>query len=137
MAGCRLGYVCGHPEDIKYVQKYCTPHNANAFAMLFAEKILTTPGMLESLIEKFNEGRGYLIETLNANGYRHKGEAGNFIFIEPKTDAQTIVERMKAEKKILIKVYPNVGEFGNCLRVSIGEKQYMEKFMVALLELDR
>lgn len=137
MAGCRLGYVCGHPEDIKYVQKYCTPHNANAFAMLFAEKILTTPGMLESLIEKFNEGRGYLIETFNANGYRHKGEAGNFIFIEPKTDAQTIVERMKAEKKILIKVYPNVGEFGNCLRVSIGEKQYMEKFMVALLELDR
>lgn len=137
MAGCRLGYVCGHPEDIKYVQKYCTPHNTNAFAMLFAEKILTTPGMLESLIEKFNEGRGYLIETLNANGYRHKGEAGNFIFIEPKTDAQTIVERMKAEKKILIKVYPNVGEFGNCLRVSIGEKQYMEKFMVALLELDR
>lgn len=137
MAGCRLGYVCGHPEDIKYVQKYCTPHNTNAFAMLFAEKILTTPGMLESLIEKFNEGRGYLIETLDANGYRHKGEAGNFIFIEPKTDAQTIVERMKAEKKILIKVYPNVGEFGNCLRVSIGEKQYMEKFMLALLELDR
>ena len=137
MAGCRLGYVCGHPEDIKYVQKYCTPHNTNAFAMLFAEKILTTPGMLDSLIEKCNGGSGYLIEALDANGYRHKGEAGNFIFIEPKTDAQNIVDRMKAEKKILIKVYPNVGEFGNCLRVSIGEKQYMEKFMDALLELDK
>lgn len=137
MAGCRLGYVCGHPEDIKYVQKYCTPHNTNAFAMLFAEKILTTPGMLDSLIEKFNGGRVYLVETLDANGYRHKGEAGNFIFIEPKTDAARVVERMKAEKKILIKVYPNVGEFGNCLRVSIGEKQYMEKFMCALLELDK
>lgn len=137
MAGCRLGYVCGHPEDVKYVQKYCTPHNTNAFAMLFAEKILTTPGMLDSLVEKFNGGRNYLLESLDANGYRHKGEAGNFIFIEPKTDAARIVERMKAEKKILIKVYPNVGEFGNCLRVSIGEKQYMETFMNALLELDK
>ena len=137
MAGCRLGYVCGHPEDIKYVQKFCTPHNTNAFAMLFAEKILTTPGMLDSLVEKFNGGRGYLIEELDKNGYRHKGEAGNFIFIEPKTDAARIVERMKAEKKILIKTYPNVGEFGNCLRVSIGEKQYMEKFVSALLELDK
>lgn len=136
MAGCRLGYVCGHPEDIKYVQKYCTPHNTNAFAMLFAEKILTTPGMLDDLVTKFNEGRKYLIDTLDENEYRHKGEAGNFIFIEPKTDAQTIVNRMKAEKKILTKTYPNVGEFGNCLRVSIGEKQYMEKFMSALLELD-
>lgn len=32
-----------------------------------------------------------------------------FIFIKPKTDAQTIVDRMKAEKMILIKTYPNVG----------------------------
>ena len=137
MAGCRLGYVCGHPDDIKYVQKFCTPHNTNAFAMLFAEKILTTPGMLDELIRKFNEGRCYLIESLDKNGYRHKGEAGNFIFIEPKSDAKTIVDRMKFEKKILIKTYANVGEFGNCLRVSIGEKQYMEKFMDALLELDK
>lgn len=137
MAGCRLGYVVGHPEDIRMIQKYCTPHNTNAFAMQFAEDILTTPGMLESLITKFNEGRAYLVQELDRNGYRHKGEAGNFMFIEPKTDAEGIVERMKAEKKILIKEYPNVGEFGNCLRVSIGEKQYMEKFMNALLEIDK
>ena len=137
MAGCRLGYVCGHPDDIKYVQKFCTPHNTNAFAMLFAEKILTTPGMLDELIKKFAEGRKYLVEALDKSGYRHKGEAGNFIFIEPKTDAATIVSRMKEEKKILIKVYPNVGNFGNCLRVSIGEKQYMERFMNALLNLDK
>lgn len=137
LAGCRLGYVVGHPDDIKYVQKFCTPHNTNAFAMLFAEKILTTPGMLDDLIAKFTEGRQYLVDTLDANGYRHKGEAGNFMFIEPKTDAETIVNRMKAEKGILIKVYPNVGEFGNCLRVSIGEKKYMERFIEALFELDK
>lgn len=137
MAGCRLGYVVGHPEDIQYIQKYCTPHNVNAFAMLFAEKILTTPRMLDSLIKAFLGGRRYLLEELDKNGYRHKGDAGNFLFIEPKTDAQTIVNRMKEEKKILIKMYPNVGEFGNCLRVSIGEKQYMERFMRALLELDQ
>ena len=137
IAGCRLGYVIGDPDDIKYVQKYCTPHNINAFAMLFAEKILTTPGMVEKLIEKFNTGRSYLIRALDENGYRHKGEAGNFIFIEPRTEAKKIVERMKSEKKILIKEYSNVGELGNCLRVSIGEKTYMERFISALLELDK
>lgn len=137
MAGCRLGYVVGHPEDIEMVQKLCTPHNTNAFALQFAEDILETPGMLDSLILKFNEGRKYLIEALDQAGYRHKGEAGNFLFIEPKHDAQTIVDRMKKEKKILIKAYPNVGEFGNCLRVSIGEKKYMQQFMNALLEIDK
>lgn len=136
MAGCRLGYVAGWPDGIKMVQKMCTPHNTNAFAMKFAEAVLTTPGMLDSLIQNFKTGREYLINWLDANGYPHKGEAGNFIFIKPKTDAQTIVDRMKAEKKILIKTYPNVGEFGNCLRVSIGEQKYMEQFTAGLEELD-
>ena len=125
MAGCRLGYVAGWPEGVKLVQKMCTPHNTNAFALRFAEAVLTTPGMIDSLIKNFTEGREYLVKWLDENGYAHKGEAGNFIFIKPKTDAQTIVDRMKAEKMILIKSYPNVGEFGNCLRVSIGEMKYM------------
>ena len=137
LAGCRLGYVCGDPEDIKYVQKFCTPHNVNAFGMLFAEKIIETPGMIDGMIQKFNEGRRYFIEELDKNGYRHKGEAGNFLFVEPKTDAGTIVSRMKNEKKILIKSYSHVGELGDCLRVTIGEKKYMEQFMSALLELDK
>lgn len=137
LAGCRLGYVVGQAEDIKYVQKFCTPHNTNAFAMLFAEKILETPGVLEDLIDKFKEGRSYLIESLDSNDYKHKGEAGNFIFIQPKTSAEEVVRRMKEEKKILIKSYKNVGELGDCLRVSIGEKKYMQTFLDALLEIDK
>ena len=136
MAGCRLGYVAGWPEGVKMVQKMCTPHNTNAFAMRFAEAILTTPGMLDQLIVNFTEGRRYLIDWLDENNYPHKGEAGNFIFIKPKTDAQSIVNRMKDEKKILIKTYSNVGEFGDCRRVSIGERKYMEQFTSALSELD-
>lgn len=137
MAGCRLGYVAGWPEGIKMVQKLCTPHNTNAFAMKFAEAVIKNPKVLQSLIDNFNEGRNYLIDTLDNNGYQHKGEAGNFIFIKTKTDAQKIVERMKSEKKILIKSYPNVGSFGTCLRVSIGEKKYMQMFCEALFELDK
>jgi histidinol-phosphate aminotransferase len=137
MAGCRLGYVAGWSEGVKMVQKLCTPHNTNAFALLFAEKTIENPSILQSLINKFNEGRNWLIESLDANGYPHQGEAGNFIFIKTKTDATVIVDRMKAEKKILIKSYPNVGRLGTCLRVSIGEKQYMQQFMDALIELDK
>ena len=136
MAGCRLGYVVGHPDEIKMVQKLCTPHNTNAFAMLVAQKILETPGILSSLIEDYTLGRDYLIKELNSHKYLHKGDAGNFIFIKPKTNALTIVEKMKSQKQILIKSYSNVGNFGTCLRVTIGAKQYMERFLDALFELD-
>lgn len=137
MAGCRLGYVVGWPDGIKMVQKMCTPHNTNAFAMRFAEAVIETPGVLDKLIQDFNAGRQYLIKWLDANSYPHKGEAGNFIFIKPKTNAKTIVDRMKADKKILIKTYPDVGDFGDCLRVSIGAKEYMLRFTDALKELDK
>lgn len=137
MAGCRLGYVVGWPEGVKMVQKLCTPHNTNVFALRFAEAILETPGMIDELIAKYNSGRSYLVDWLDKNGYEHQGEAGNFIFIKPKTDADAIVKRMKEEKKILIKSYPDVGSFGNCLRVSIGEQKYMEQFTTALSEIDK
>lgn len=137
MAGCRLGYVVGWPEGIKMVQKLCTPHNTNAFAMRFAEAIITKPEVLNMLITNYQKGREYLINALDENQYLHKGEAGNFIFIKPKTNAETSVKRMKEEKKILIKVYPNVGDFGDCLRVTIGEEKFMKQFVDALLELDR
>lgn len=137
MAGCRLGYVVGWPEGIKMVQKLCTPHNTNVFAMKFAAEIIDHPEVLQSLIDKFNEGRKYLIDIMDTNGYEHKGEAGNFIFIKSKTNADEIVTRMKLEKKILIKSYSNIGSFGTCLRVSIGEKKYMEQFWNAFVELDK
>ncbi len=138
LAGCRLGYVVGHPMEIQTVQKLCTPHNINALAMKFAGAVIKTPGMIEELIRKFKQGRHTLVERLEEHGYRYQGEAGNFLFIAPKNvQADQVVKRMKNEKKILIKSYPNVGDFGTCLRVTIGEKDYMEQFMDAFLEIDR
>lgn len=137
LAGARLGYVVGWPEGIEMVQKLCTPHNVNAFAQLFAQRILEEPGMVEELVAKHKEGRQYLQTTLTENGYEYQGETGNFIFIKPKTDANVLVKRMKEEKGILIKSYNGIGKFGNCLRVSTGEKQYMEQFLSALFELDQ
>lgn len=137
LGGLRLGYVCGRPEGIRIVQKLSTPHNVNAVALLFAEEIIKTPGMLDDLIEKQREGKAWLVSELLRNDYSINAGEGNFIFIKPKTDAARVMERMKSEKKILIKTYPAVGELGTCLRVTTGEEKYMERFLEALLELDR
>lgn len=137
MAGARLGYVAGWADGITTVQKMCTPHNVNAFAELFAQRIIETPDLIEALTEKHKEGRKYLQDTLKANGYEYFGENGNFIFIKPKSDAEILVKRMKEEKKILIKTYSGIGKLGNCLRVSTGEKKYMERFLDGLFELDK
>ena len=137
LAGCRLGYVVGWPEGIKMVQKLCTPHNVNAFAMKFAKTIIQTDGMIDRLIAIQKEGKDYLIQSLKDNGYSFNAKEGNFIFIKPKTDACTLVTRMKNEEKILIKTYNGIGALGTCLRVTTGGINPMKRFTQALFKLDK
>lgn len=136
MAGLRLGYVVGWPAGIKMLQKLCTPHNVNAVAMLFARKMLQTPGMIDDLVRKQLAGKAFLVDELEKHGYEVNAKEGNFIFIKPKTDPDTLVQRMQDEKKILIKTYDGVGELGKCLRVTTAEEKYMRIFLDALLDLD-
>ncbi len=136
LAGCRLGYVVGWPEGIKLVQNMCTSRNVNAFAMKFARAVIEKEGMLEEMIRLQKEGKKYLTDSLTENGYEFSAKEGNFIFIRPKTDAESVVARMKGEG-ILIKTYAGVGHLGTCLRVTTGEKKYMQKFLEALYKLDR
>ena len=138
LAGARLGYVVGQKDCVAIVQKLATPHNINAFGMLFAEAIIEKEGMLDELVEKQLTGKQYLIDVLQEKGYQVSAKEGNFIFIKPKhIDSEIIVKRMKDEKKILIKVYKNVPNLGDCLRVSTGEKEVMNTFINALEDIDQ
>lgn len=138
LAGARLGYVVGQKDYVAIVQKLATPHNINAFGMAFAEAIIEKDGMLDELVNKQLTGKQHLIDTLEEKGYLVSAKEGNFIFIKPKNrDATEIVERMKAEKKILIKVYKDVPDLGDCLRVSIGESEVMDIFIEALEDIDQ
>ena len=136
LAGLRLGYVVGQPEGIEMVQKLCTPHNVNAIAMKFAKAILDKDGMIDELVSKQLEGKQFLVDELQKNGWEVNAKEGNFVFIKTKTDAEEVMKRLKSEAKILVKTYSGIGDFGVCLRVSTGEKYVMEKFIEAMKEID-
>lgn len=137
MAGCRLGYIVGQPDDVKIISKLCTPHNTNAFAMLLAQRAIEKEGLLDEIIRKQLEGKKYVVEELKKNGYKVHAKEGNFIFVKAKyKDPDALVKEMKETKKILIKTYDNIGNLGKCLRVTTAEEKFMKKFVEALLELD-
>ena len=136
LAGCRLGYVVGQAEGIAMIQKLCTPHNVNAFGIKFAQAIIETDGMIDELVAKQIEGKRYLVNALQEKGYTVNSGEGNFIFIKPNRPAAEVVKRMKDEKGFLIKSYSGIGALDDCLRVSTGEKEVMEKFVAALLDVD-
>lgn len=56
---------------------------------------------------------------------------------DPKQMQMKFVDIMRKKYGILIKSYDGIGRFGKCLRVTTAEKKYMEKFVTALLEIEK
>lgn len=87
MAGARLGYVVGDPDGIRLIQKLCTPHNINVFALKFAKAVIEKEGLLQSLMDIHEEGKAYLIKKLQENGYDFNAQAGN-LFLSDQRQTQ-------------------------------------------------
>ncbi|NBK92816.1 histidinol-phosphate aminotransferase family protein [bacterium 1XD21-13] len=136
MAACRLGVIISNPQIIHYVQNAKLTFDVNSIALLFGERILEHPEMIEELIQGEKEGKQYTLEVLREHGYWCRDCMGNFIFVKPNQDARALAKRLKEEKKILVHSYGNelLKDF---IRVSIGSKEAMQIFLDGFLELDQ
>ena len=108
----------------------------NTVALLFGERLLDHPEVLDQLIATEKEGRQYLIEELKRHGYSYHNQDGNFLFIEPKTDVMRVAKRLKEEYKVLIKTYGNP-LLNRFIRISTGSKDAMGRFLAAFLAADQ
>lgn len=135
IAALRIGIVIGHPALVQYVRQGKLTFDVNSVALLFAERLLEEPGLVDELIRTENEGKAYLYRTLQENGYPVYESEGNFLFIETKRDALTITKELEEEEKILVHGYRNplLRKF---IRVSIGSEDEMRWFMERFLPLD-
>ena len=105
-------------------------------ALLFGERLMDHPEMIDELIRTEKEGRQYLIEQLEKHGYTYHNQEGNFLFILPKTDSAELAKRLKEEYHVLIKRYGNP-LLSKYIRISTGSKTAMAKFMEAFLAADQ
>ena len=135
IAACRIGIVIGHPALIQYVRQGKLTFDVNSVALLFAERLIEEPGLLEELIRTENEGKAYMYRTLEENGYPVYRSEANFLFIETRRDALKVTKELEEEEKILVHGYRNplLRKF---IRVSIGSEEEMRWFMERFLPLD-
>lgn len=135
LAAVRLGVIIGNPELIRCVRNARLTFDANSVALLFAERLMDRPDVIDGLIKTQQEGKDWLLFELDKMGYWCKDCMGNFIFIKPKHDAHEVSGRLE---KMNVLVHP----YGNSLlkdfiRVSTGSKVAMEKFFKAFREADK
>ena len=124
MAACRLGIIISNPEIIGYVKKSRLTFEVNAIALLFAERLVDHPEVIEGLIKTADEGKQYALERLQQAGYEVRDCRGNFIFVKPKLSPRDVERMLKEKDKILVKTYGNdlLKEY---IRVSTGSKEAM------------
>lgn len=135
LAACRLGVIISNPKIIDYVKRSKLTFDVNSFALLFAEKLLDKPEIIDNLINIAKKGKEYILDELKKHNYWCKDCRGNFIFVKPNHDAKYIAERLEKEKKILTHPYSNE-LLKDYIRVSTGSVDAMKVFLEAFLEVD-
>lgn len=136
LAGCRLGMVIGHPELIHYVKNSRLAYEVNSIALLFGEKILEHPEIIQKLIQEAKEGKAFFMNQLFKNGYWFMDCHGNYVLVRTKQDANLVAQKLADEKQILVHPYGNP-LMKDLIRVTVGTKTSMDFFMKALLEIDK
>lgn len=136
LASCRLGVIISNPQIIHFVKNARMTFEVNAVALLFAERLLDNPQIIDQLIKTEKEGKEYTLETLKKYGYWCKDCKGNFILVKPKTGAKIVAEKLEKEKKVLVHSFGN-DLLKDYLRVSVGSKTAMQIFIKALVEVDK
>ena len=135
MAALRLGVVVSSPSVIEFVKKARLTFDTNALALLFAERILERPDLIQRLIDTENEGKAFVLSALRERGYWCRDCRGNFIFIKPLHDAKAVADCLQTEKKVLVHAYSNP-LLKDYLRVSVGSVNAMKRFLNAFLSVD-
>ena len=136
LAACRLGLVIAHKQIIDYLKNGKLTFDVNSFALLFGERLLDHPEVIDRLIKEEKEGKAYVLSELVAHGYECRDCKGNFIFIKPNKDAHEITKELEDKKKILVHAYGNE-LLKKYIRVSVGSEKAMKVFLDAFFELDR
>ena len=136
LAACRLGIIISNPTIINYVKNARLTFDVNSIALLFAERILEHPEIIQELIEKEIEGKNFILSELSQLGYECRDCRGNFIFVKPMHEAHIVCDRLEKEKKVLVHSYGNE-LLKDYLRVSVGSIKVMQLFLKAFLEIDK
>lgn len=136
IAGLRVGMLIGHKDLIHYVRNSRLAYEMNSIGLLFAERILEHPRMIEDLIKQEKEGKAYFIGELEKRGYWYMDCHGNYVLVKPKHDAHEISRRLAEDKKTLVHPYGNA-MMKDIIRVTIGSVKAMEFFVKVFFEVDK
>ena len=136
MAGMRIGFAFGSKKLIKYLNDAKFSFNSytmNRPSLILGVETLKDRAYFEETVQKIINTRERVKEQLKQLGFDFPDSKANFIFASHKSiPAKDIFEALKAED-IYVR-YWNKAKINNCLRISIGTDEEMDKLIAFLTQ---
>jgi histidinol-phosphate aminotransferase len=132
LAGLRIGYIVAHPDIIKNIARYQTGFSVNQTAIAAAKAVSGDTEFMEMTRRKNAEARKVLTDFLTKRGYFFGESYTNFVFFDPKGDAQNFMTKLAA-KGIAIRVWDYQNKQWN--RVSVGTTEEMKTLVKSMEEI--
>ena len=131
MAGMRIGFACGNPVLIKYLNdvKYSfNSYTMNRTSLAAGVAAIGDRYYFEDTCQKIMDTREWTQKELKALGFTFQDSKANFIFAAHKTcPAKQIFEALRA-RHIYVRYFAKP-RIDNYLRISIGTREEMEQLI--------
>ncbi len=137
LAGGRIGLGFGSPEliaDLEGVRNSFNPYNLNRLSILAGAQSLRDERYFADCVGRIVADRQYTADTLTKLGCRVLKSSANFLFVAPPGIGGADYYTALRERGVLVRHFdtPRTADF---VRVSVGSRQEMEKFLTATKEI--
>lgn len=135
LAGCRAGFMAASSNLIKSISKARPLYEINALSSLAIEVCLRNLDEVNQYVKKVEEGKQYIVKECRRLGLIPYPTHANFINIRlpDKWNAGKLEDFAKG-KGVLFKGRLDYACFKNCIRITLGPKEYMARFIAVLEE---
>ncbi len=129
MAGLRLGYAVASEANAAALASQASWNNINAAALPVARVLLADPDFVPARQRLVDETRRWLCRELERDGRRYIRSQTNFLMIEAGGDVGPVIRSFRDRGILIGRRFPSMPDW---LRVSIGTREEMERFLESL-----
>ncbi|TDR18315.1 histidinol-phosphate transaminase [Marinicella litoralis] len=130
LAGFRVGYCLSNPDIANVLNRIRQPFNVNSLALAAATAAIKDDEFLAKSMAVNAKGMKLLAASCDRLGLRFVPSKGNFLLVDFAQDAMPIYQQM-LELGVITRPVANYG-LPNCLRITIGSEEEMQRMTTVL-----
>jgi histidinol-phosphate aminotransferase len=131
MAGLRCGYCIARPDVIKRLRSQQTWDSVNIMALVAALASLQDVEQVEQGRRRNKEVKEFVYSELESLGFKWIPSHANFLMIDLRRPVKPMIEALRQRNVQVGREFPALPNF---MRVTIGTKPQMQRFLTAFRE---